>query len=328
MAVFPASGYVSMALEACRLLTADRQVQLLELHDLAITRAITFDDSDDSGVEILATLTAIEYEYENPDGSVTGSFAVYSAPNTDASLIGNSLERVASGQVKIWLGPADRAALTAGNAAIDDDDYNMSEIDNERLYAAFAKLNYGYTRSFRGLSSIKRRLNRASALVDIYVYSDDESTFYLLHPSILDVAIQSAMLAYSSPGDGRLWALHVPINIGSIRLNPVVATSVPLSGSRIPIVTVLGEDAEAFSANISVFSEDGQQGMVQVEDLILRPFAPATAAEDRWMYSYTKLDVAAPDASPPVHSEPISPGTELASDKVAEALPWLAGMAK
>lgn len=310
IAVFPASGYVSMALEACRVVAGGRPVRLLELYDLSISRAITFVEGDEAGIETLATLTAIEH---HSDQTTTAKFSVYSAQNTSAAL-DHDLELVASASVTISLGTPDAAALPGSSAAAED--YNMSEVDPDRMYATFSKLGYGYTGPFRGMSSTKRRLNQASALVATYAYSDDESTFYLVHPSTLDVAIQSAMLAYSSPGDERLWSLHVPTNIRTIRVNPEVCSSLPLSGSRVPISTALGEGLESFSASIDVFSEDGQRGMIQVEDLILKPFAPATEAEDRWMYSYTEFDLAAPDVSSLLGPNPAGPSareTDLAT---------------
>jgi hybrid polyketide synthase/nonribosomal peptide synthetase ACE1 len=292
LVVFPAAGYVAMAIEACRMVASDsnKTVELFELHNLSIPRAITFEEGDVSGVETLAVLTAIEY---HEDQTVTAAFSIYFAPNVSTGS-DHDMELAAKGTVKMLLGSPDLAALPCAAAA---EDYNMSEVDSDRVYAMFSKLGYGYSGPFRGLSSTKRRLNHATALVDTYAYSDDDSTFYLVHPSMLDVAFQSSMLAYSSPGDGRLWSLHVPTEIRTIRVNPEACNSLPTSGSRVPISTTLNGNSNLFSANIDIASEDGQHGMIQVEELVLKPFAPATAAEDRWMYSSTKLDVAVPDMS-------------------------------
>lgn len=305
LVVFPAAGYVAMAIEASRHLAGDKTVLLFEIQDLSIPRAITFEEEDASGVETLATLTTIEHRL---DHTITADFSIYSAPNVSTGSE-HDLELVASATVMISLGNPDPTALPCTATT---EDYNMTEVDPNRVYATFSKLGYGYTGPFRGLSSTKRRLNQASALVDTYTYSDDESTFYLVHPSMLDVAIQSAMLAYSSPGDERLWSLHVPTNIRTIRVNPEVCNSLPVSGSRVPIFTTLDGDLDPFSATIDIFSEDGQQGMIQVEDLTLKPFAPATEAEDRWVYSSTKLDVAAPDASSLVDSNLDRPSADEA----------------
>ncbi|KAI0172766.1 lovastatin nonaketide synthase [Hypoxylon sp. FL1284] len=288
--VLPAAAYVAMAIEACRKVAGDKSVQLFELSDLSIPKAITFEAEDTSGVEILVTLTAIKH---HQDENVTADFSIHAVPNVSTGS-DHDLELVASAAVSILLGDPATGVLPCTSVS---EDYNMSEVDPDRVYASFEKLGYGYTGPFRGLSSTKRRLNQASALVDTYSYSKDEATFYLVHPSMLDVAFQSSMLAYSSPGDERLWSLHVPTSIGSIRVNPEICTLLSTSGSRVPISTILTGHPESFSASIDIFGEYGEEGMIQVEDLTLKPFAPATEAEDRWMYSSTILDVAVPDAS-------------------------------
>ncbi|KAB8336832.1 hypothetical protein FH972_021140 [Carpinus fangiana] len=301
--VFPAAGYIAMAVEACQRLTGDKTVKLFELHNLSIPRAIILEGGNDAGVETLVTLTAIDY---HSDQTVTADFSIYSGPNNSTGF-DHDMELVASGNVNILLGDSVPGALPCNTAATEA--YGMSEVDADRVYAMFSKLGYGYTGLFKGLSSTKRKLNHASALVNTYAYSDDESTFYLVHPTMLDVAIQSSMLAYSSPGDEHLWSLHVPTKIGTIRVDPEVCRTLPISGSQVPISTTLDPDSELFSASIDIFNEDGQQGMIQVEDLILKPFAPATATEDRWMYSSTKLDLAVPDLSTLVDSALSSPAS-------------------
>ena len=292
--VFPAAGYVAMALEASRSLATDNKVELFELYNLSIPRAITFEEGDTLGVETLVTLTAIEH---HQDQIVTADFSIYSCPNISTGSE-HDMELMASGTVKVSLGSPDIAALSCTPV----EDYNMSAVDPDRFYAALSKLGYGYSGSFRGMSSMKRRLNQSSALVDTYAYTDNESTLYLVHPSMLDVAFQSSMLAYSAPGDKRLWSLFVPTAIGTIRVNPEVCALLPISGSQVPVCTTLNSESESFSASIDLFSEDGQQSMIQVEDLIIKPFAPATEADDRRLFSYTKFDVAAPDGPSIVNS--------------------------
>ncbi|KAI0111114.1 lovastatin nonaketide synthase [Nemania sp. FL0031] len=290
LVVLPAAAYISMAVEACRGLIGDNKIRLVELCNLSIPKAITFERHDDLGVEILTTFTSIEYL----EGQlITADFRVYSAPNV-INVSDRGLELVANATVRISLGDPDTTILPCTRAT---KDYKMSDIDPDRIYAAFSKLGYGYTGPFRGMTSTKRCLNHASALVDTYTYSDDESTFYLVHPSMLDVSIQSAMIAYSSPGDERLWSLHVPTHIRSVRINPEVCASLPVSGTRVPLSTTLDDNPTQLSASIEISSEDGQRCMIQVEDLVLKPFAPPTAVEDRQMYWFTQLDVATPDAS-------------------------------
>ena len=175
--VFPAAGYVAMALEACRNLAAEKPVELFELHDLSIPKAITFEDGDTLGVETLVTLTGIEH---HQDKTATADFSIYSCPNVSIGS-DHDMELMASGTVKVSFGTPDLEALSCTPV----DDYNMSAVDPDRFYAALAKLGYGYSGSFRGMSSMKRRLTQSSALVDTYPYADSDSTFYLVHPPCL-----------------------------------------------------------------------------------------------------------------------------------------------
>ncbi|KAI1669902.1 Acyl transferase domain containing protein [Pyrenophora tritici-repentis] len=290
LVVFPAAGYVSMAVEACRVLAGSNDVQLVEINDFSIPKAVTFDKGGDaSNVETLVTMTSIE---RKADQAITAAFSVF-AGSAPASGSDHDLELAASATVRIALG-APESAILPFSAEIDD--HSMTHIESQLAYSAFSKLGYGYTGPFRSLSSIKRKLNQTSAMVSSHVYSDNEPTIYWVHPSMLDVAFQAAMLAYSYPGDGRLWSLHVPTGIQSIRIDPQACTSLSISGSQLPVAAIC-EESDEFVANIDILSENGQQCMIQVNELALQPFAPATADEDRSMYSFTRLGLAVPDAT-------------------------------
>lgn len=314
--VFPAAGYVSMALEASRSLAGEKSVEVFELHNLAIPRAITFEDGDSLGVETLVTLTGVKHHYK--DDTITADFSCFSVPvvNTGSA---QDMELMSSGTVRVVLGSPDASAL----ACIPPQDYNMAAVDTDHFYSTLGELGYGYNGPFRAMSCMKRRLNQSAAMINSYPYDDDEHSVHMVHPSLLDVAFQASMLAYSAPGDDRLWSLHVPTSIRTIRVNPAVCASLPLSGAQVPACTVLDGETQGFCANVDIYSEDGQYTMVQVEDLVLKPFAPATEADDRPMYTYTKLDLATPDASTVVADvRPSANEVELVSacDRISQYL--------
>lgn len=287
--VFPAAGYIAMALEASRSLAADKSVELFELNDLSIPKAIAFEDGDISGVETLVTLTAVQNQSNR---TMTADFSCY-ALQVVSTGSKSELELAASGTVKITFGEPRIDALACAPV----EDYNMYDVDIDAFYSYLANLGYGYNGPFRTLASAKRRLGYLVGEIDSYAYPDPDSYVYLVHPSTLDVAFQASILAYSAPGDDHLWSLHVPTAIKSIRINPEVCALQPTSGSPVPVSSVLRNAESSFSASIDLFSEDGQYGMIQVEDLIVKPFAPATEADDRVMFTHTKFDVAAPDGA-------------------------------
>ena len=218
------------------------------------------------------------------------------------------MELVASGTIKIVFGTPSAAALSSNPLEIS----NISTIDTERFYSSLLKLGYDYSGSFRGLSSLQRKLGQSSALVATYTYTESENTIYLVHPTMLDVAFQASILAYSAPGDERLWSLHVPTSIGTIRVNPAQCICLPLSGSQVPICATLDE-SEFILGSIELFGQDGQQAMIQVEDLTVKPFAPASKVDDRRLFSYTRWDLATPDGTS------ITRGIRPSSDEVEMA---------
>ncbi|KAK4199547.1 putative dual specificity polyketide synthase [Triangularia verruculosa] len=298
--VFPAAGYVAMSLEAAKTL-ATEPVSFFELNDLAIPRAITFEDDANASVETLVTLTNIVSSKSNK----TASFAVYSSSSADADM-----DLMASGSVKIAFGNPSPSTLSSTPLL----ETNMSSVDPERFYTSLSKLGYGYAGNFRGMTSLKRRLNQAATLVSTYPYDSDlDITPYMVHPTMLDVAFQASMLAYSAPGDERLWSLHVPTAIRSIRVNPNLCAS-PLP-EHVPVHATL-EETNEFSASIDVFNNPESDGgaMIQVDGLTIKPFAPATEADDHRLFSYTKWDVANPEgASICKGIEPTPEEIELAS---------------
>ncbi|KAI8623712.1 putative hybrid NRPS/PKS enzyme [Xylariaceae sp. FL1651] len=284
--IFPAAGYIAMALESSKILAAEKSVKTYELYDLSIPRATVIEDADNASIETLVTLTKIQF---HRDDTATADFRCYALPVT---VTGSKQEMTtnATGTVKIVFGEPDVDALSSTPV----EDFNLRAVDSDEFYEYLVTLGYGYTGPFRALSSTQRRLGHSSGLIDTYDYAESEPSRYLIHPSTLDVAFQASILAYTSPSDERLWALHVPTVIGTIRVNAATCASPLPAGSRIPVHSIL-EDSEAFSGFIELMSEDGQHTMVQVEDLVIKPLAPAAESDDRVMFTYTKFASAIPD---------------------------------
>jgi hybrid polyketide synthase/nonribosomal peptide synthetase ACE1 len=287
--VFPAAGYVAMALEASRALDShNTPIELFELHELSIPKAITFEEADNSGVETLVTLTNVQHQ----DFSATACFSCYALPIISTGSE-HELELMATGTAKVVFGTPSVDALSLAPQK----DYNMFSSDPDRFYSSLADLGYGYSGPFRAMSTIRRKLNHATAVIDSYPYADSDLPKYLVHPCTLDMAFQLAILAYSAPGDGQLWSLYVPTSIQSIRVNPEICASMTSAGTPVPAVVAADSALESFSADIDLLSEDSRNGMVQIEGLVVKPFASATKADDRVVFTSTKFDLAVPDGS-------------------------------
>lgn len=309
--VFPAAGYVSMAMEASRTLVApDTPVKMFEVRDLTIPKAILFDDSNTHGVEVRIALTGLHRQ----GSSATATFSCYALPVTPAGL-DKEMDLVATGT----------SAITFGNPSVDalplltQDDHNLFRTDSDRFYSSLEELGYGYTGPFRALQDIRRKLNHATGHIDSYPYTAADLSSYLIHPSTLDTAFQLAMAACSAPGDGQLWSLHVPTSIASISVNPAICERMPLTGGPVPSYAAVEPSPTGFTASIDLLSQDSKNCMVRIEDLVIQPFAPATKADDRMTYTFTKFDLAAPDAVSVVEGVQV-PAAEVATFSAAERI--------
>lgn len=306
--IFPAAGYVAMALEAGRKLAGTRSVKVLQVEDLSIDKAITFNESPSFAVETLVSLTSIR-SVPGSAHAQTGDFAVYSCPNTGAT----EMELVSRGRVTVFYGKPSFSTLST--LPLDSD--TMVDIDSDAFYTSLQKLGYGYNGAFKTLSSTKRKLDQAVAKVTTYGYADDEEPL-IVHPSMLDVAFQATFLAKMSPGDEQLWSLHVPTSIKCIRVNPELCASLPSSETQLPLSAKLHPtDSLQLLSSVDVFTEDGEEVLIQVERMAMRSI---DSADDRPMFSTTVYDVASPDVSIISSDDtPTSQEKELAAtcDKIA-----------
>lgn len=133
-------------------------------------------------------------------------------------------------------------------------------------------------------------------MIDSYAYTGAASPEYLIHPTTLDVVFQPTMLAYSAPGDKRLW-FSVPTAIAIIRITSHVCGSLPTSGLKVPVHVTLDSDSGVLLSNIDLLGEDDEHGIAQVERMVMKPLAPATSRDDHVMSTETLFDVASIDAT-------------------------------
>ncbi|KAF4539204.1 Beta-ketoacyl synthase [Lasiodiplodia theobromae] len=236
--VFPAAGYVSMAIEAIMTLAGENSVQLVELTDFVIGRAISFFD-ESAAQEVMFTL------------NITA--------NTD------EMSQNAKGAISITLGVPSHDTL----AAVPVQQFNMVDVEVDRFYKALSDMGYHYSPPFKAMSSIRRRVDTAvGEMTDIRGEHWEDNL--LLHPGLLDTSFQAIFAAFSSPGDERLWSIHVPTIIKRMTFNPAVASFPP------------------------VFAENGEDVLFEVEGISMVPFSNATAENDCHLFSNFVYDIDGP----------------------------------
>ncbi|KAH9875653.1 hypothetical protein IAQ61_003117 [Plenodomus lingam] len=299
-AVFPAAGYVVLAIEASREMlkmlhdskAADsKAVSLIQVHDLDISQAMAF-NGDDAKVEAIFRLHNITHDHDTTTAQFqySGAPAVNSGSSQSSGDI--SLRTFATGSVYIAMGSPSPSSLPARGPHPE----NVLSVKTDDLYDSFQRLGYGYTGPFRALDKLERRLGAVRG----YVMSpDDPESRLLIHPAMLDAAIQSVLLAQAAPYDGRLWSLHVPRTIQRITINPSLCKPGMLHGKSLRIDTCQPNQSSGLRGDVDIYptSEELSHAMIQMEGIECVPFAPATAQDDKQILANVEWGPAFPDAA-------------------------------
>ncbi|KAI1117994.1 hypothetical protein F5Y14DRAFT_293895 [Nemania sp. NC0429] len=297
--VFPATGYICLAIEAMKAIAlemkandADAEISLFELTDVELPRAIAFgDNEDDTGVEIIFSVSSVSVS----EDYITAEWACYTA--------------AAEGPSKTWVNAKGRASVRLSPARPDtlvstksregeDGHYNTVGVEPQLFYNNMSRVGYGYSPPFQGITEIQHSSGYSvGKLVD-----QSDSTWenrLVLHPGLLDSALQTLFAAWIYPGDTRLWALHVPVSFSAITINPYHLAG---KDSSISYETfVRNETSNRVVGDIYLLQhnageEDGApNAVVQFEGAALVPFSPASPSNDLPMFSRFRYGLAAPD---------------------------------
>lgn len=271
--VFPAAGYIATAVEAAMQLSASGHQRIVEIEDFIIHQPMVFDD-DDVGIEILFSFSNITAE---TDDTTTANFTYHSAAGKDSE----AMMLMASGRLQVLNGAPSNAELPPRAPG----EPNMVEVEADRFYSFLAEMGYGYTGPFRALSFLGRKLGKASGLL-ANVKHDGATDPLLIHPAILDAAIQAVILAFCYPNDGQLWSLHVPKSIRCIRINPHLSASVAGQDIQLTFDSTIGYSTRSgISGDVSLYTSSDEHAMLQLEGMEAVPFTEATIDNDANIFS-------------------------------------------
>lgn len=283
--VFPAAGYVSTALEAAQFLAEGRGIRLIEVSDLFIHQAVMF-ERDDTGIEVLIELSRISQAQADCIVARFTYSAALGGQTADFSL-------AADGELKVFLGDASLSLLPERGPTPP----HLINVEQSRLYNFMESLEYNFTGPFRSLSTLRRKLGKASCLATRA--STDDAELLLVHPVDLDAAFQSVMLAYSYPGDDQLRNLHLPTSIAKVRVNPAVFASHKSQDEYVTVDSTCNRIDRAspgsgFSGHVSLYSNGCSNAAVQVDQVRFKPLGTA-ANSDRNVFYKMHWVPSAPD---------------------------------
>ncbi|RMD39967.1 hypothetical protein DV735_g5157, partial [Chaetothyriales sp. CBS 134920] len=298
--VFPATGYVSMAIEAVKSLAIetypDTVISMLQLSDIQIFRAIAFND-DSSTVETIFSVHSLELS----ETALSLEWACYSVQEGSFQVVLNARGR-ATGSI----GTTQPEALSLSLAS--EDRWNMVPVDANKFYANLSKTGYGYSDPFRGVSNILRKSNHSVGTLLDHSGSSWEDEL-VCHPGLLDSALQTLFLAWSDPGDNGLWSLHVPVHLASVTINTYFT---PIgSGGKQRVLQyetfIRQRTSTKVIGDIFLSTIDGPHAtFAQLEGVGLVPFAKASERDDVPMFSQFHYQPASPDGILAARGETLS----------------------
>lgn len=294
--VFPASAYLSTAVEAALSLADGKTIKLIELSNFTIHQGLGF-ESRDAGIEVQIELTRIsQLKSDHLAAYFTYSAATGGVEDSELALI-------ADGELTIRLGDASLSLLPARRPTAP----HLLTVDPVRLYNFMESLEYNFSGPFISLVELKRKLGIASCVAKkAKASSQPDADSLLIHPVELDAAIQSVSLAYSYPGDEQLRLLHMPTTISKIRVNPAVLAlqqkSQPVHDENtVAIDSTCNRDRRAqpgsgFSGNFNIYANGCPNAAIQVDKVKFQPVR-SSASDDRNVFYKMQYVPCEPDGT-------------------------------
>ncbi|KAF7587612.1 hypothetical protein BBP40_006993 [Aspergillus hancockii] len=300
--VFPATGYVAMAVEALRQVASTSEIGSFEIVDLEIGLAISCEEEETS-VEILFSLSAVEIT----DKRIAAEFTCCSSVSGSGNARSSSTTHLnAKGLAFADLGVQSSDILPVGSQPAASD---LVNVDPTLFYRNLAKLGYQYSSPFQGVTSIRRKPGYSTGLLEDQSGTDWENQL-AFHPAMLDTALQTAFAAWSFPGDGLIWSLHIPTRIRSVVLNPHWSDmGIGRKQRNLQYESFISHTKTSTSnitADVQIYTGDRLASPVRIEGIALVPITPASPADDIPIFSNFHYSVACPNGQLPAMKESLS----------------------
>lgn len=277
--IYPAAGYLVMAMEAAKALDESSKINLIELYDVSISSAIQL-DQESPGVESLFTLRLFEKQIE----STTAEWACYTSSCGTTRETGWKCN--ASGRLRVTFGSSvadDEAALPPRTLPV----CSLSSVNMERFYSSLSGIGLDYTGDFKHLDSVSRKSGLATAKAAQLA----PRFTAMIHPALLDSAFQSLFAAYCWPDDGSLQVPFVPTSLRSLRL---VNMDQVLDGESLTIDAYLTDSSDReLAADIDMFVSASGQPLMQLQGLTCTPLRRLGPQDYKELYTRTawELDI-------------------------------------
>ncbi|RDL31028.1 Nonribosomal peptide synthetase 14 [Venustampulla echinocandica] len=277
--IVPAATYCVMALEAAKVLCKGKDVLSIELLNVAILRPIVLDESSD-GTETLFSLRS-DLDSNKIKGEIQAQFSLNTGAMED-----RNLRTAATGQIRIILAGDDPDSSVLPPSRPSQPQSELLPTSVNRFYESLGEVGLSYSGLFRAMTSMKRRLNIASATIAV---DQDLTENIPVHPTWLDACFQTFLAAFAAPRDNSLWTPFLPTTIGRMAFNPSSSFGGP--AASVTVHSNITEFKPGYQAalptltgDMTIYNSKTNQLEIKIEDFVMSSFLPATEKDDRRFY--------------------------------------------
>lgn len=276
--ILPAAGYIVLALEAAMRIADGKPVQLLELLDLDVDKAITF-DSETSLAEVV-TLAVAEVDGDDGDNGNDDD----DNDDDDALVFRLTVDSCFGRETRLSRSFGCRIRISFGDSRpgilgpVRPEPPHAKNIDMEAFYRSIKAIGYDYDQDYRRMRWMRRADGKCIGAVENLTLKDGNHVL-MAHPATMDLVFQSIMGAYSFPGDRRIRSLYVPVHVDRIAVVPencYAASTRDQVGFHIAMVHDKGD---TLSCDTQVFDSTTGRVMYQIDNLSSKPLAKPSPSE-------------------------------------------------
>ena len=257
--VFPAAGYIAMAIEAACQLQGKHAINLPPccLRNLTFSKALVLSEDDNEGVELHTNLH-LSTSSLNAGSHEEWQFSV-------VSCLGNDTVTHASGNITFEVDPPSlRKELSIQEVELEPQPIRA-------WYDRLAQVGLNFSGHFRSLIDIRNSRGRISGqtIAAISLKHDQEGSSYALHPSVLDGILHTGLIA-TAGGVLKSFQLRLPVSINSIQIHipshfdPEERVQIHATASPI--------ETDSMEASSEAFGQDGKPFMQVKGCRLIVPF--------------------------------------------------------
>ncbi|KAK8138475.1 hybrid PKS-NRPS enzyme [Apiospora sp. TS-2023a] len=291
--LFPATGYISLAVDAAKAFVGGRPIKLIEVHDMSIPTALVIGEGDE--IEVLFTIrsrVSPDKVAEEAAGSVLeAEFSCYSYPDA------READKTCDGRLLVHLGESESESESESETKTETEplapptpisDVELTPFSVDRFYRAASELGFGYDGAFRALTSLHRCWGHAKAVASWPQKEDLGGVSATLHPAILDVSLQAGLATFVSAAENSMPSSYLPVGIKRALIHPNPDFVLPDGSTSIEIEAYMTSPdlGRLTEADINV-CDPKTGGGIQLEGVRFKAIAEPQPSEDRNIFAKT-----------------------------------------